>query len=177
MAYPIINAILVKNEAGFDAAEAHGMATGLLCANNKIHANHWLTELLNPDTPIPNEQKSVLTRLFEETRQLLTGNDDFKFDLLLPDDDDTPLVERISALRNWCQGFLFGIGSAVTAMSFSRDAHDILKDITEFTKLDNEVDEETEDDELALMELTEYLRTAVLLLRDELSHDTDSNDE
>jgi uncharacterized protein len=177
MAYPIINAILVKNVASCDAAEAHGMATGLLCANPKIHASHWLAELLNPNTPIPAEQKSVLIRLFEETRQLLTGNDDFEFDLLLPDDDDTPFIEQVSALKNWCQGFLFGIGSAVIAGNCSRDAHDILKDITEFTKLDTDAEKQTEEDEHALIELTEYLRTAVLLLCDELSQYTGSDDE
>ena len=169
MAYPIINAILVKNAADFDAAEAHGMATGLLCANGKISANYWLTELLNNESPIIDEQKSALLRLFEETRGLLAGNDDFEFNLFLPDDDDVPLTEQIAALKNWCQGFLFGVGSAATNVSYSRDAHEILKDIAEFTKLDTEVEDESEEDQIALMELTEYLRSAVLLLRDELS--------
>ena len=169
MAYPIINAILVKNETDFDAAEAHGMATGMLCANGKIHSSHWLNELLNDDSPIIDEHKSVLLRLFEETRQLLAGNDDFEFNLFLPDDDDVPLSEQITALKNWCQGFLFGIGSAATGAIYSRDAHEILKDVSEFTKLDVEVADESEEDQIALMELTEYLRTAVLLLRDELS--------
>jgi len=173
MAYPIINAILVKNEVDFCAAEAHGMATGLLCANLKIDSHYWLTELLADTSSVPDEQKLLLVKLFEETRRLLTG-DDFEFDLFLPD-DDAPLIEQIGALKSWCQGFLFGIGSAATTkQNYSRQAHEILKDITEFTKLDTEDEnEDNEDNEIALMELTEYLRTAVLLLRDELSPNTD----
>ena len=166
MAYSHINAILAKYATGFGAAEAHGMATGLLCANSKLDSNHWLKELLEAHSDIDDEQRGLLCRLFEETRQLLTSNDDFEFDLLLPD-DETPLTEKVIALKNWCQGFLFGIGSMSKQSSYSRDAHDILKDIAEFTKLDTNT-EDNEEDEVALMELTEYLRSAVLLLRDEL---------
>ena len=47
------------------------------------------------------------------------------------------------------------------------DVGEILKDIMEFTKLDAEA--EGEEDERAFMEITEYLRSAVLLLRDEFA--------
>jgi len=175
MAYPIINAILVENQAEFSAAEAHGMATGLLCANEKTDSQYWLNELFPNDTPISDEQKSLLIRLFEETRRLLTG-DDFEFDLFLPD-DNKPLAEKISALKDWCEGFLFGIGSATVRLNCSREAGEILKDIAEFTKLDTEDENENEENELAFMELTEYLRTAVLLLRAELNQQTNPNDQ
>jgi uncharacterized protein YgfB (UPF0149 family) len=172
MAYPIINAILVKNEVDFSAAEAHGMATGLLCANLKTDSYYWLNELIADASSIEDEQKNLLISLFEETRRLLTGDDDFEFDLLLPD-DDTPLIERIASLKSWCQGFLFGVGSADNKPNYSREAHEILKDVTEFTKLDTDEEDTSEEDEVALMELIEYLRTAVLLLRDELSPNSD----
>ena len=171
MAYSFINAILAKYAAGFSAAEAHGMATGLLCANKKLESDRWLKELIETNSGIDDEQRGILTRLFEETRQLLTSNDDFEFDLLLPNDEEH-LIERIVALKNWCQGFLFGIGSMSQQSNYSRDAQDILKDITEFTKLDTNTEDEDEEDEVALMELIEYLRSAVLLLRDELQPNT-----
>jgi yecA family protein len=171
MAYSHINAILAKYAAGFSAAEAHGIATGLLCANSKLDSNHWLKELIETNSDIDDEQRDLLRRLFEETRQLLTSDDDFEFDLLLPDDEE-PLIEKIIALKNWCQGFLFGIGSMSKQSNYSRDAQDILKDITEFTKLDTDTEEDEEEDEVALMELTEYLRSAILLLRDELQPNT-----
>ena len=167
MAYPIINAILVKNKADFCAAEAHGMATGLLCANKNADSAYWLSELLHNVPAIAEEQQQLLARLFDETRKLLNSEDDFEFDLFLPD-ETTPFSEQIEALISWCQGFLFGIAATSPKANYSKDVQEILKDIIEFTKLDTD-SEESEQDEITLMELTEYLRTAVLLLRAELT--------
>ena len=171
MAYPIINAILVKNEADFCAAEAHGMAAGMLCVDEKTDSHYWLGELLHDVSAIADEQRQLLIKLFDGTRQLLAG-DEFEFDLFLPN-DDAPFAEQIEALKSWCQGFLFGVGAKSAQSDYSRDANEILKDIAEFTKLDADTEDENEEDEIALMELTEYLRTAVLLLRDELSPNTE----
>lgn len=171
MAYPVINAILVENRADICAAEAHGLATGLLCANENTDSHYWLNELLHDSSAIADQQQQPLVRLFEETRQLLAG-DEFAFDLFLPD-DEAPFDEQIDALRSWCQGFLFGVGNQWSKPDFSKEANEIIKDITEFTKLDTDTDDDDEEDKVALMELTEYLRSAVLLLRDELSHTTD----
>jgi uncharacterized protein len=173
MAYPIINAILEEHNADFCAAEAHGIATGLLCADIKADSSNWFNELMPDDALLTDEQKVVFIRLYEETRRLLAG-DDFEFDLFLPDDNES-ILEKIAALRSWCQGFLFGIGSSIAKPKYSREAHDILKDIAEFTKLDSEAEGDNEEDEVALMELTEYLRTAVLLLRAELNQQTDTD--
>ena len=168
MAYKACNAIFVQIDAELSAAEAHGMATGMLCVNEKTESAAWLAELLHNANPVINENKILLTRLFEETRRLL-ASDEFEFDLFLPE-DDTSLVEQVEALKSWCRGFLFGVGSGASALSWSKDAREILKDITEFTKLD--VNVEGEEDERAFVEITEYLRSAVLLLRDELGNDS-----
>ncbi|MDP3931048.1 MAG: UPF0149 family protein, partial [Methylococcaceae bacterium] len=68
----------------------------------------------------------------------------------------------------WCIGFLAGVGFANPKSNWPGDVTEILKDIVEITKLETE-DVAGEDDENALMEVTEFLRSAVLLLRDELS--------
>ena len=93
-------------------------------------------------------------------------NDEFEFEILLPDEDDSDLIERVEALREWCKGLLLGVGFANTASQFSIQTQEILKDVAEMTKLDSDIaldDEEAEND---FMELTEYLRAAVLALRD-----------
>jgi uncharacterized protein len=170
MAYSACNAIFVQCDAELSAAEAHGMATGMLCVNEQTESAYWLTELLhNSSSEIEEKNKNLLLRLFEETRHLLAG-DEFEFDLLLPE-DDTSLIEQVEALKSWCRGFLFGVGSAVLTSKWPKDAREILKDITEFTKIDPSV--EGEEDERALVEITEYLRSAVLLLRDELDDGSD----
>ena len=164
MAYNACNAIIVQCDAELSAAEAHGMATGMLCANEQADSTAWLTELLQNDRPVPDKDKNLLVRLFEETRRLL-ASDEFEFDLLLPE-EDASLSEQVEALRNWCRGFLFGVGSGAATANWSKEVREIFKDITEFTKLD--VNAEGEEDERALVEITEYLRSAVILLRDEL---------
>jgi len=169
MTYNPCNVIIVQSDAELSAAEAHGMATGMLCVNEQAESETWLTELLHNGSPVIDENRNVLVRLFEETRDLL-ASDEFEFDLFLPE-DEAPLIEQVEALRSWCRGFLFGVGSGTSATNWSKDAREILKDIAEFTRLD--VNAEGEEDERAFVEVTEYLRSAVLLLRDELDDNSD----
>ena len=173
MAYNACNAIFIKGDAELSAAEAHGLATGMLCVNEQTDSTYWLTELLHNADPVLDKDKDLLIRLFEETRRLL-ASDEFEFDLFLPE-DDVVLSGQVVALTGWCRGFLFGVGSVATAPSWPKEARDILKDIAEFTKLDTDV--EGEEDERAFVEVTEYLRSAVLLLRDELSNSGDDSNE
>jgi len=60
-----------------------------------------------------------------------------------------------------------GIGFTHATAELSREAREILKDMIEFTKLDTKA--EGEEDESDFMEITEYMRSAVLLLRSELN--------
>ena len=168
MAYKTCNAIIVKSDPELSAAEAHGMATGMLCINEQANSAYWLTELLHNASPLIDEDKNLLVRLFEETRRLL-ASDEFEFDLLLPE-EDASLIEQVEGLKNWCRGFLFGVGSSASPSNWSKDVREIMKDITEFTRLD--VNAEGEEDERAFVEITEYLRSAVLLLHDELGNDS-----
>jgi yecA family protein len=168
MAYNACNAIIVQSDAELSAAEAHGMATGMLCVNEQTESTTWLAELLHNSSSVLDENKNLLVRLFEETRRLL-ASDEFEFDLLLPE-DDASLVDRVEALKSWCRGFLFGVGSTASSSNWPQDVREILKDITEFTRLD--VNTEGEEDERAFVEITEYLRSAVLLLRDELDNNS-----
>lgn len=170
MPYSTINSLLQKTNPDLDAAEAHGVAAGMLCVNGQTTSAYWLNELLDQNQTLSIEASQLLGRLFEETRRLL-ANEEFEFTLLLPDDDEL-LSNRVGALRNWCQGFLFGTGCGQVSRRLSKDAQDILKDISEFTKLDT--DAEGDEDEAAFMEISEFLRSAVMLLRDELETEGDT---
>lgn len=165
MTYSIINAIIIRSDAELSAAQAHGMATGMLCANEQAQSAGWLTELFLHAAQVEDEDRITLVHLFEDTQDLLTS-DDFEFDLLLPD-DEAMLSEQVEALTEWCRGFLLGVGFTYTASDLSREATEILKDIAEFTKLDTEA--EGEEDESDFMEITEYMRSAILLLRSEFN--------
>ena len=165
MNYRLINDIIVGINADLSAAQAHGMATGMLCADANTQSREWLNELFQLPPSAFNADKSTLENLFDDTRDLL-ASDDFEFDLLLPDDDEN-LSAQVEALTAWCQGFLYGVAHSHPTTIYSRDITDIFKDIVEFTKLST--DAEGEQDENDFIEITEYLRSAVLLVRSELN--------
>jgi uncharacterized protein YgfB (UPF0149 family) len=168
MSYATIDAILMQYDGELSAAEAHGMASGLLVVNGKFSNESWLRELLQNTPPISQEHRIELLGLFDDTQDVLI-DDEFEFELFLPEDDESDLLERVDALRQWCKGFLFGIGFANTATKFSQQTQEILKDVSEITKLDTDIELEDDEAESDFMELTEYLRAAVLALRDEFS--------
>ena len=165
MTYNRCNKIIINIDTDLSAAEAHGMAIGMLSVNEQAGYESWLTELLGNNESLSEENKSILVKLFEETRRLFFS-EDFEFGLFLPE-VDMPLSLQVQALTDWCRGFLLGVGSK-PASNYSRDALEILRDIAEFTKLDTDV--EGEEDENDFVEITEYLRSAVLLLRDDLAY-------
>lgn len=167
--YQAVNAILEKHDADVGAAEAHGVAVGILCVEVKADAANWLHQLVADEHALPDDDKSLLLNLFERTRDLLEPEtEEFAFDLFLPDDDE-PLNEQVEALRSWCEGFLFGIGYAQSNADWPGDSAEVMRDIVELTKIDSDV--EGEEDEAALMEIHEYLRAAVLTVRDLFSED------
>jgi uncharacterized protein len=171
MRYPDIDSITQKLEARLTAAETHGIATGVLCGNIQAESQFWLNQLLQDRDEIEPTDKMMLTLLFENTRSALI-DDSFSFELMLPD-ESLPLSEQADALRHWCQGFLFGIGSVPVRSDWSNECREIVKDIAEFTKLDTDIEgEEAEND---FMEITEYLRAAVLFLITELNSEQNNN--
>ena len=173
MVYQLLDAIFTRHGAGLSAAEAHGIAAGMLCNNIRADWDDWLNELFSDEIFLTEEERNDLTALFEQTRALLDPKDEqFDFDLLLPDDDEE-LSEQVEALRNWCQGYLFGVGYARSVSVWPGECGEIMRDIVEFTKVD--ADAAGEENENAFMEIHEYLRSAVLLIRDQLTEDDENS--
>jgi len=162
--YRLIEKVFIGNGSVNSAAEAYGLAVGMLCVNHDTHSMAWLKQVFEEDALPSSEQARQLVSLFDEAKAALAG-DDYDFEPLLPD-DETSLSERVAAFSDWCQGFLYGIGALAQAVKPSAEAQEILRDIAEFTKLDTAA--AGEEDETAFMEICEYLRTAVLLLYAEL---------
>lgn len=164
-AYPIIRPIMAQYNAELSMEYGHGMAIGMSCIDQRIQATVWLAELFHEDTIVNSDDKSRLISWFKKIQQTL-AEDDCSFDLLLPD-ENTAFIERLEAFVQWCQGFLWGVGYVLPNGKFSATVSEILKDISEFTKLDTTVDNEA--DESDFVELVEYTRAAVLLLHSEFS--------
>jgi uncharacterized protein len=160
-------------EAAVSAAEGHGCLCGALCTLAHFPSQSWLQELL----PDPAEINGVfsepvdpaLQQLYTDTQTALRG-DEMEFAPLLPA-DESPINERIAALAQWSQGFLygFGIGTPGNTQQFSGDVTEVLQDLSEIARVGDAETEKGDDEEQAYTELVEYLRAAVQLIHDELA--------
>lgn len=160
-------------KAGVDAslAEAHGLLCGLLCSSKQDIRQRWLEELFDledADSSAVEACRQPLVDIYIKTLGSLR-DPELDFALLLPDDEQ-PLKRRTEELVEWCQGFLYGIGlgGADLDKQLSSEGLEAIRDITEITRLDTETAEDNEDNEHALFELTEFIRLAALLIREEL---------
>ena len=163
MTYRIIDSIISRSIKADNAAEAHGMATGMLCVDSRVESIAWLMEVFPDISEITGEERGLLISLFDRSQELLSS-DSFEFDLFLPGDEFT-LQEQVEALRCWCSGFLFGVGYASSHSEWPGDSGEILQDIVEFSRLDS--NEEGDDAENSFVEINEYIRAGVLLIQDE----------
>ncbi|MBU0499757.1 MAG: UPF0149 family protein [Gammaproteobacteria bacterium] len=154
---------------GVGPAEAQGLLCGLLCAGTDDALALWLQELNPEQTGMDDPCRNALNRLFQETLEAFEGPG-VGFELLLPDEDQ-PLKQRASALIDWCQGFLYGLGLTKAPLDgLSQETQEGLKDITEVTKLDLDALSDSEEEEIDLTEITEFIWVAAMLVREELVH-------
>jgi uncharacterized protein YgfB (UPF0149 family) len=109
-----------------------------------------------------------LEELLNSTR-LQLADEDMSLALWLPNDDET-LEDRTMALAQWCSGFLAGLGSSgddiLSAMS--DDANDAMKDLQQISAADVTDTDESEEDENAFVEIVEYIRVVVMMIREDL---------
>jgi uncharacterized protein YgfB (UPF0149 family) len=175
MSSPVLYVEVAQALAGagssVDAAEAHGLLCGALCVRGRYRLTDWLEELL-PDSPQADpgdDPHSPLVVLHASTTTTLTGTE-MAFQPLLPDDDEA-LAQRVASLAGWCQGFLYGFGTASSqraSAKLSADVAEILSDFAEIAR-GGDVGAESESiEEAAYAELVEYLRAGTQLIHDEL---------
>jgi uncharacterized protein YgfB (UPF0149 family) len=165
---------LLTADAAVSISEGHGCLCGALCALPQFSSQSWLQELLPDPTDTDSliaasSPDDILVQLHDETFAALRG-DAMEFVPLLPD-DDVPLVERIGALAQWSQGFLygFGIGAPRNIEDYPEELSEVLKDLSEIARADAVDTSGSDEDEEAYAELVEYLRAAVQLVHDELA--------
>lgn len=158
---------LAQSHALTDAAEAHGTLAGVLCATSCSLAD-WLAEIL-PDGRAEGFVAEQLREVFDTTAGAL-GDGQMAFMPLLPE-DEAPITERTAALGEWCQGFLYGLGTGVAvpdAAQLEGEAAEVLRDMTEITHVDVDPEDDAESNEAAYAELVEFVRVGVQLLYDHL---------
>lgn len=118
----------------------------------------------------------VLMAVFDMTKDQLS-KDDFSFELLLPDNEPSMSV-RLSILVEWVNTFLSALGLAgfTGKEGLTEDALEFVHDLDKIARVEQDA-EDTEGEELDLMEIIEYVRTGVMVLHGELNQfqpETDS---
>jgi len=170
--YQELDRYLAVSELGPSAAEAHGMLCAMLCAGEPQAAESWIAELLaGTDAADRSTQacRRSLQDLAARTRPGITGPH-LGFAPLLPD-DSVPLAERAVGLYDWSRGFLYGLGLVgLDASRLSGPVREVCDDFAAITHLDLKDLDDSEENEQALAELTEFVRVATLLVYEEQGH-------
>jgi uncharacterized protein YgfB (UPF0149 family) len=163
--YEEIQKIFLQQIGAGTSAECHGMLCAMLCLNPGITFDLWMERLKDISGGFTDTgNMSLLNQLFDNTRQQIL-NLDFSFELLLPD-DGIPLFERATALAEWCQSFLAGMGFGSKTDRWTDSTHEILEDIVKISCLDPVAAGEA--DEVAFTELSEYVRVSVQIIFEDL---------
>ena len=153
-------------------AESHGFLTGYLCVSDTISEDmlleYFLSDIDNKSISLP-ECVSAFKTLAEDIHEQLSDQE-FGFQMLLPDDRYS-IIERSASLAEWCQGFLSGLGivGQTNWQALSAQCHDIIGDFYKICRLSADEDQDDEDSEASLTEISEYVRMGVLYIYDEFS--------
>ncbi|WP_131781989.1 UPF0149 family protein [Legionella gresilensis] len=160
------------------SSELHGIICGYLCAGAAEKAESYL-QALTLQTKKDEFTRAAAMAIFDTytaTQQQIM-NLDFTFQLLLPE-EESPLIERAQAFSQWCEGFTQGI--TLSGINYElldeEDSREALQHIVQFAQLDYDNVDVSEEDEKALVDISEYTRMAVLRLSEDF-HNLHSTDE
>ncbi len=154
------------------AAECHGVVTGWLCAAPTLTRESWrryLLEEADGGDALAKEAADTLDAL-RQAAVVQLSDPLLGFQPLLPG-DDVPLIERVDALGEWCQGFLLGIslGGIKDIGKLPEESREAVQDLVQMARAGSYDVEGSDEDEEAYVELVEYVRTVVLLVNEELN--------
>ena len=169
--YEVLTTALRRVNSQLSAAECHGLIAGALNTQNTALISRFFT---GDDERVKEDAK--FAELFSQLVHLTAEgyrDEDFNFQLLLPD-DDVPLQDRSRALAEWCGGYVMGLlESGIKEFDkLPEDAAEVAKDLVEISQLD--VSEDNSGSDSDLMHLEEYVRVGVQILYAVL---TNINDE
>jgi len=163
---------LASANASLEAAEVHGVICGAIATNKPLPQN-WFSELFDQAEEgdlLAEEGRQMVENLYKTTVSQIE-QPGLGVDLLLPT-EDAALPMRATAVSLWCQGFIYGVGLAGDIESVLTDlSRESLEDLTAISQMDLVNlgdDEDPEEEEQALMEITEFLWVAAMLIREDV---------
>ncbi|RAJ95402.1 UPF0149 family protein [Aliidiomarina maris] len=169
-AFDALNQELERENMLLNAAEMHGMVSGLVASAAPLEAQQWLgllADLANEGQAFSPTMRSLLQDLNSMIASDL-ADPELSFQLLLPGDEE-PLGERLKALTAWVQSFLVGFGvNQQNLAQASEDLREAIQDMAEIARLSDDVDSD-EEGERAYYEVTEYVRITAIMCFNELA--------
>jgi yecA family protein len=163
--YCELNKLLTMLGSDADASDCHGFLCGHICVNESPMSKIWeeYLDIHSNDEKLTTEFLEEIEAMVSEIIRLLESPE-YDFSLLLPD-DNTSISDRVSALSEWCHGFLNGFAQRQDADQALED-EDVRELIENFTRICQlEVTEHPdESDEKALFELVEYVRMGAIFI-------------
>lgn len=162
--YEALDRALKQSSFAGSAAQAHGIASGLVCRNVGDAELDSVAATLNFDDATAH---TALESLVEMSQRDL-NQAEFGFDLWLPEADElSPLLE---ALSEWSQGLIIGLmyDGVDPRPRLSQEMQESFADIIEISSLEASADA-GRDAEIAFVELREYLRMATQLIYEDLN--------
>lgn len=170
--YHELHVALNQTALKLHASQVHGLVCGILCGHPS-HTSAWGELVTGGGEEKSTTTHELLQALYDATAKQLDEML-FELQLLLPADSE-PLPLRAEALTLWCQGFLTGLKLAKIKIS-GREASDTteaINDMIEIAKMNYEDVVDSEEDEVAYVELVEFVRMAAILIYQD-SHDEHS---
>jgi uncharacterized protein len=142
------------------AAELHGFLVGQLAAGKRLSRSEWL-RAANEEADLSESPDEVagdqLQQMYTSTLATLQRGE-LEFQLLLPE-DESPLIDRVENLGQWCQGFLTGFGLAGSKLKIDEELAEALRDLSTIAQVGASDDEAALDSsENDLFSISEYVR-------------------
>jgi yecA family protein len=167
MTYQNVTQALQRAGVPLEAAEAHAIVCGFVCGSQGAKADQlWLDQMfeeIDMSNVLARECENLLLQLKNQAMQSI-NSPEFEFAPLLPDDDESIEI-RAGAMKQWCDGFLFGLGLSGYSRRVSPEAREFLQDLTAISRLQTDASP-SEEQETAYAEVLEYIRVGVLLINE-----------
>ncbi|GAB82921.1 YecA family protein [Shimwellia blattae] len=169
--YDKVAQLLNQQNIGLTPSEMHGLISGMLCGGCKDSAWQPLVhDLTNEGLAFSQDLAEAVRQMHAATSDAL-DDDNFLFQLYIPDDDDITVFQRADALAGWVNHFLLGLGVTQPKLDkVSGETGEAIDDLRNIAQLGYDEDEDQEELEMSLEEIIEYVRVAALLCNDTFNH-------
>jgi hypothetical protein len=180
--YKSLDKIRISASITNNISKYHGIICSRLCFGIK-EFNDLMSKDSNANHQIVSIQlkefNAALFEIIEEQENQFKSNV-LDFQPLLPDESE-PIEVRALALALWSEGFIDSCGMCIAELDLdiegigNGEVSEIIEDFSQISTLDPNSILEEEEEEIALMELVEYVRVSVQLFFENLRGQTNES--